>query len=295
MKRIILLIILSVSLVSCNVNSQDKSKLEEVFAFEDNISGYASLCSKNDSLLIRYIRDKGIGGLYWYQDGKIIKNLDIEDFLGYLSISPDGNYYLYVLDEEVYVNDSKDKMIVKIPIQDYIDSVVWSYDSKTFYICEKGDFDQIYSYDITTGIKKEILRSTRENQYLHLVTVKNSNVIYLLENLNDDPSDPFIFCDIVKYDLTKKELTKIVLPKLENFCLTYDFSVSPDEKIILFKNIFDGKENTYVINKKMSKIIDEIPYLNNPGFTSGAIYSWKVDSSYVIFTADFKIIYKYTP
>ena len=103
-------------------------------------------------------------------------------------------------------------------------------------------------------------------------------------------SDPFILSEIYRYDLTNKKFTKIPLPN--DLDVTTDFTISPDEKVIIFNNIFDGNRYMYVIDRATLKIVDKVetPQEAAPEFA----YSWKADSSYVIFTMDYKEIYKYT-
>ena len=147
----------------------------------------------------------------------------------------------------------------------------------------------IYNYNISTGIKKEILQSS---VFFNPIPVKNENIIYLLKNINDDPSDPLPSCEVYRYDLANKSFSKIALPNIKNFDITTDFTISPNEKVIIFNNIFDGNRYMYVIDKETLKIIDKVetPQEAAPEFA----YSWKSDSSYVIFTMDYKEIYKYT-
>jgi tetratricopeptide (TPR) repeat protein len=290
----ILLILISSSMFCCIINGQDRLKIEKVLEFKGREGGFASVSSVDDTLLVSYSYsypdiDKP-GGIFWFRNGKKIKSLDNLNFYQ-VQISPDGNYYLYVIDKVIHIKDKKDSIITKISTKDYLESVPWAWNSKTIYICEQGTLDKIFSYDISTKTKMEVLESQHHNQYFHPVAVKNNNVIYLLENKALD--DPLPDCDIVQYDLLKKTFKTIKLPYIKNYSIYYDFTISPDEKIIIFNNINDGY--IYVIDNTKNKIIDKIPTPEKSRVGQGRCsFSWKADSSYVIFTMDYKEIYKYT-
>lgn len=269
-----------------------KENLERIYIFDVDQVGYASISNVDDTLLVAYRNINNEGrGIFWIKEQKKIKNIEKLE-LSRARISPDGNFYSYMIDNEIFINNNKDIIIARISPQDFVESVVWAYDSKNIYICERGTLDIIYSYNINTKVKKEILRSRIESQYFHLVAVINSNVIYLLEN--QTPGDPIPECDILQYDISKKKLTKIDLPILTNFGITTDFTISPDEKIIIFNNIFDGKRYMYVIDKTKVKIIDKINTDLNGQTAEDFWYSWKADSTYVVFTMDYKNIYRYS-
>jgi hypothetical protein len=289
--KLVILVLLSLSLIYFTACGQEKNNPEKIFTFNGTEIGYASLSSTDDTLLVSYGYsypdvDKP-GGIFWFRNGKKIKSLDNTNWTR-TEISPDGNYYTYVLDDTIYVNKKDNSTIAKIPTKNYLDKVVWSYDSKTLYFCELGGTNKLFSYDISTRTKQEVFDS--KDQYFNLVTVKNTKVLYLLKNTT---SDPIPVCDIMQYDFSKKEFKKVNLPNINNSAITYSFTISPDEKIIMFFNIGDGY--IYVIDKANVKVIDKIK--TPPPVTEIAQtvkYSWKSDSSYVIFTMTGKEIYKYT-
>jgi len=281
---LMVIIFLAISLVK-TVYGRENSRLEKLLTFDESEIGYASLSSTDDTLLVSYgysfPDEQKPGTTFWVRNGKKIKSINNLD---HTKISPDGNHYMYIKNHVIYVNDKKDTTIRKISTLDMIRPGEWSYDSKSFYFMDR---DYIYNYNISTGVKKVILL---KKQYCKIITVKNNNVIYLLKDTNDDPIEPTR--EIYRYDILKKEFTQITLPKLKNFSVTDDFTISPDEKIIMFNNIFLGMKHLYVIDAINFKFIDELETPMN--CRNDFDYSWKTDSSYVIFTMDYKEIYKYT-
>ncbi len=277
------MIFLATSLIK-TVSGQEKIRLEKLLTFNKSEIGYASLSSIGDTLLVSYgysfPDEQKPGTTFWFRNGKKIRSITN---LNNTRISPDGNYYMYVKNHVIYVNDKKDKIIGKISTQDIIMPGEWSCDSKSFYFMSE---DYIYNYNIATGIKKVILS---KKQYCKIIPVKNNNVIYLLKDTNDDPIEPTR--EIYRYDILKKEFTQIMLPKIKNFAVTDDFTISPNEKVIMFNNIFLGMKYLFVIDANNFEIINKFdtPMDCRNNFN----YSWKTDSSYVIFTMDYKEIYKY--
>lgn len=284
--KYVFLVLLLLCLVCCASYGQENN-LQKIFQLKENEIGFSSLCSKNNLLLISYYNnDDNSGGLYWFQNNKIIKSLQN---IKRGEISPDGSHYSYVLNKVIYINDNKDFNIIKVPTQGYLDRVVWAYDSKTIYFCEEGKtFNKVYSFNIASKIKQEII-STKD-QFFNPITVTNNRVIYLLQNIADE-SSPIPSCDIYQYDLMKKDFNKVLLPPIKNSTITYDFTVSPDEKIIMFSDI--SNKNIYVIDKNKVTIIDKIKIPSDT--LNKVVFSWKNDSSYVIFTTTGKEIYKYIP
>lgn len=266
-------------------NITSASSLENLYKFSDNQSGYASLNSKDGSLLITYFEnDKS--GLYWYSKGKVVRQ--VKNFSKGI-FSPNGKYYTTLKGKTLYVNFSNGEAYKKFIVQDIpYDLVAWAYNSMYFYKCDWINKETIlYRYDVERGTKQQILKSN--GVYFHPVTVKNENIIYLLKNLT--PDEAGWYCEIVKYDIQNKKFEPVKLAMINNLWISDDFTVSPDEKIYIFYNNNDGI--IYVVDSVNSNIIDKIktpPMESQPG-----VYFWNPDGSYLIFTMTQKEIYKYTP
>ena len=137
MKKIlsfVFLLALATNFSNYNIYGQEKSKLEKLWVFNEKEGGFASLSSIDNTLLINYNydypNDQKQGGIFWLRNGKKIKSLrNIER----AKISPDGNYYIYVKDQMIYINNKKDSIIKKIPTKFALRPGEWSYDSKSFY------------------------------------------------------------------------------------------------------------------------------------------------------------------
>jgi tetratricopeptide (TPR) repeat protein len=286
-RKITLLLFLISFIMFSHVNGQNNTNLEKIVDFSDN-GGFPSLCSNDDSIIVNCFTSNSV---YWIKDGKKVKIMDYPagGINNAVNASPDGSNYSYILGDDIYINDKSNKTIVRIqiPHENYLDSVAWSYDSKNLYYCEQIGTDSqiysyIYSYNISTGAKQEVFK--KKGKFQNLTTVKNSKVIYLLLDCSEDSTPPT--CDIYRYDLITKELKK--LPDIDN--ITFDFTISPDERVIMYENI--STEYIYVIDASRMKIIDKIKVPK--GVYDIPPYSWKSDSSYVIFTMTKKEIYKYT-
>jgi tetratricopeptide (TPR) repeat protein len=294
--KLALINLLLLSTICLTVNVQSKGNLEKVLQFDEDADVYALVNNKDENLLVYYTK---LGGVYysaicWYQNGKKVKNIENPEITR-VRMSPDGNYYSFIVDEVIYINNKDDKTIIKIPSPrgEDLDWEAWTLDSKAVYFCENGTPDIIYSYDVTTGILKKILNSNRKNQYFHVVTVNDPHVIYLLKS-NSDPESPAPSCDILQYNLVKKTVQTVKLPYIKSLRICWDFSISPDERFIIFGNM--GDDCIYVIDKEHGKVIDKIQApADTVGQRQGLCYfSWKPDSSYVVFTMTGHEIYKYT-
>jgi hypothetical protein len=200
--------------------------------------------------------------------------------------SPDGKYYTYIQNEKFFLCSKTDKKIkVSIPIKGMVKTVIWSYDSKNVFINTLGKKYIIYRFNISSKSLTEVLSSN--HIYFNPVTVRDSNILYLLEN--KEPEIEGWDCNIVKYDLNKKIFEQVKIPEINDLSIWDSFTISPDEKLIIFESVNDGI--IYFTDKTTLKIIDKIstPMNSQPG-----AYCWKPDGSYVLFTMTLKEIYQYS-
>ena len=279
-----LLIILIIYVINSIALVHAEQKLIKLLDFKHEQTGYASLNNNDDSLLINYFDGTESKGIYWFKQNKTIKSIpNVTE----ATFSPDGKYYTYVKSNLLFVFNEMDSLVYKFLINyTEFDRLGWSYDSKLIYTCEHlKDKYIVFCFDIKTGKKIEILKSNRV--YFHPVTVKNRDIIYLLENTNSNGVG--FYCNIVKFDLESKKIEPIKLPKINDLWISDTFTISPDGNIIIFCNDNDGI--IYIVDALNSKIIEKIetPMNARPGG-----YDWKSDGSYFIFTMTGKEIYKYT-
>ena len=276
-----LIVILIVFWFSGIFYGQEKGKLEKLLAIEGD-GGDVYLNPKDGSILVNtggYEGKKQHDYINWIKNGMIIKKID-NAYYG--KFSPDGKYYSYNIDKDIYILDDNDQLINKFTLWiKGIDTLnyVWSYDSKFIYSSERHpDMTRdLYRIDINTGKKELIIESkTLSNP----VTVKDTNVIYLLTNVGTSLNPNFL---IVKYNLKDKIFENLKLPMGHNGAYD-DFTVSPDERIFVMN------PNLFIYDIKKQKII-EYQILTNQIPRS---FSWFSDISYFIFSMNDKEVYKYT-
>jgi WD40 repeat protein len=286
MKRYILLFcLISIIFLVNIVNGEDKPNLEKLIIFEkgEQVSSI-SMNNTDESLLLSTftgIQPEITFNICFYKRTQVFKKVS-NATNG--TFSPNGEYYTYIKSNLLYLNNKKDKLLDKIPVKGTIESVVWSYDSGSIYICQQDKDYIVKRYDLKTKELKEVLSSKKV--YFHPVTVKNNNVLYLLENKY--PGEAGADCNIVQFDLTKKKFEQVKLPEIKDLWIFDGFSISPDGKIAIFENANDGV--IYMVDLIKSKVIDTISTFENsmPGE-----YCWKSDGSYVLFTMSLKEVFKY--
>ncbi len=277
-----LLILFIIGLIGCNVNSESSLKQVMSFGDKENVS-YVSLNNKNDTLFVSmFTKDEQNKTLFYaniYRDGKIVKTIQNATKAVF---DVNGKFYAYIKEKTLYINDVQGKVINKIPVNDFIESLSWTYDSRYIYLCEQGQKYIIYRIEIEKGTKEVVLESKKV--YFHPIPVKDSNVIYLLENRY--PGDVEPDCFIIKYDLSTKTFESVQIPI--SYSIYEDFSISSDAKIVAFLNMSDAF--IYIIDISKSKVLDKIKI---PRFSHPNMYGWKVDGSYALFSFTLKDIYKY--
>jgi len=284
MKRYMIFLLIFILLISIGCQTiNGKSPLEKVLVFKGENAGYASLNSKDGSLLVNYSDLKGNKGIYWYKDKKIINRIpNVMDG----SVSPNGDYYSFYNKSEnmLYIFKENGQLMNKFNIEGFTSGSTWSYDSKYIYWDEYGE-KYIYRIDIFTGTKELILESKRI--YNSPVAINNPDILYLLERIspNDSDSDS----NIVKYDLKNNKIEKVILPPIKDLFIFDSYSISPNGKIAVFPDEHSG--NMYVIDIMKNKIIDTIMM---PDPSHPQKYSWESDSSYFIFNVTGQEIDKYT-
>jgi|SRR5690554_6689262 len=242
-----------------------------------NIPDYASI---NGEILMVTIYDNESKerGVYWYQKDKIIKKINGATFGMF---SPDGKYYSFVKDGAVHVFDMEDNLLASLSLlgKRLLISKRWSYDSKYIYVCEVDEDYSIYRFNLQT-LEREMLMNTRE--YFKPIPVKNATELYMLKD-KLPPDISGIDCEIVKYDIQEKTFEPVKLPDIDNLHIYDIFTVSPDEKIIMFR----GRGQIYVIDQVNMKEIDRVP-------SGYEIFAWDPESRYVLLTLTLKEVCKYT-
>lgn len=282
MKRYIILLFVLVLLINIYQIINGQSLLEKVMVFKGENAGYASFNSKDGSLLINH-SSKGNKEIYWYKDNKIIKRIP-NVTLGL--VSPSGDYYSYYNKTEniLYIFKENSQLMNKFIIKNFNDST-WSYDSKYIYWCEYGKKDYIvHRINIFTGVNEHLLDSKRI--YISPIATNDNDVLFLLESIHPKESDSDY--NIVKYDLIKKKIEKVILPPIKDLFIFDSYTISPNGKIVVFEDANSGY--VYIVDLVKVKIIDKItlPSNSSPGY-----YSWKNDSSYFIFNVTGQEIDKY--
>lgn len=191
------------------------------------------------------------------------------------------NYRIFTNSNQIIINN-KGGFINKIPLYEIgFLSYEWTYDDKCIYY-----FDSNYNlkrFNIYTGktdyiLKNKLLWTPR--------TVLNTNILYLLKNIPDIKDSDY--GKIVRLNLKTKKYEELSIP--ENDGIHWSYTISPNEKVVLYC----GYETKGVVvqDLRTRKIIDVIPMPKNTD--EPLSYSWRIDSSYVVFTFGGKVIVKYT-
>lgn len=267
----------------CQSSKGNLEKIIEVTGGE-TIDYYASVNSKNDLLMFNiYNNDNDETGVYWYQNKKVVKK--VEDAI-FGMFSPDGEFYSYVKNEDIYVFNVNDRLITKLalPVKGILESIIWSYDSRYIYFCEVGEEYILHRLDLKTKSIEKVLSS--KGYYFRPITVYDANVIYLLKN--KEPEIAGADCEIVKYDITQKIFETVELPLVDGLHIFEEFTVSPDERIAIFDGAYG---NILVIDLIKVEIIDKIA---TPSDSFNLIFGWDPKGKYVLFTFTLKELFKYT-
>jgi hypothetical protein len=269
----------------CGLTYAQDSKYSNIVIFDKNEHGSGYIHPQDNELLVsKYIRiDKEFENLLiWFQNNSVIKEIENGK---HGTFSPDGSYYSYILSNFIWIYNTNEQYVGKLTasLGDVYDPYYWSYDSIYIYLCERyvgSNF--IYRYEVLSG-KRDIVFKSKED-YFHPVTVKNPNIIYMLK---DQPTEPGSTDEshIVKYDLFWKSVKKVKIP-VKDYLIKDAFTISPDERYAMWGD-YDG--NTYVVDLKKNKVIDK--FSSREGYPNG--YSWKADSSAVLYNLDEKKIVLY--
>ncbi|NLW46717.1 MAG: hypothetical protein GXY86_05225 [Firmicutes bacterium] len=284
-------ILLSLFLLSIIINSiifanGDLNKISKIINFDNDLIGDASLTNDNKLFFLNLSNSNGHGQwVEWQKNGKTIKR--IMNASG-CKISPDGKYYSYLdlQDYKINIIDADDDEKINTFSTKRGANVQWTSDSKNLIIETSDNLTKIYKFNISTGVTEKILES---EIFFSATTVINNNILYLLKDKTPDAPDSD--CDIVRYNLLTKKFEVISFPFIKDLWIFDYFTVSPDEKIIVFQNCSLKDSAMYIISMDTLKVIDKIKLKGNV-LLSGS--SWSHDSSHFIFTATMKEIYKYT-
>ncbi|MCL6592140.1 MAG: hypothetical protein K6U80_19605 [Firmicutes bacterium] len=289
MRRIFLIATLITFLfTSPPLNSKTKLQLMHSFPSSKNIS-FMSLDVKSESPVVTLFDENEEpirSNVYLLKRNSLeLKFSDVRTG----TFSPDGNYYTYVKNKELFCIFSKSgKSIKQIPIKGIVDNVSWSYDSKYVYFSTLKNEYLIHRFNVKSGEYEIILKSYKT--YYHPVTVMDVNILYFLES--KDPEGVEIDdCNIVRYYLKEKRFEKVRLPEIDKLWIANSFSVSPDNKYLIFEDFRTGL--IHVVDLTTNKVIDSLSIPADID-TSIGFYCWKPDSSYVLFTVTLKEIYKYS-
>lgn len=294
MKRSVFLGVLLLYLF-CTVSivyGNTKSNVEKIVSSDGRICITACLNGANDSMLISYSSDDGQQkGVYFYENNK--KGKTIPD-VSHGTISPNSKYFTYMKNNQLMIFNAKGKLLKKVAIKlnelNMIEKVFWSWDSQSIFVSVQDEGENIYRINPHTG-KKEII--FKGDYYSMPVAVNNNNILYLLESKEKgaEPSD----CNIVKYDIKTKKFQTVDLSFVKDLYIYDDFTISPNEKIIFVQS----KGMTFVIDICKKKIISKfiLPGFSFPDLPEIGEYSWKADSSYLVFSCLVSQkygVYKYT-
>lgn len=282
-------ILLSLFILSILINSiifadGDLNKIPKIIEFDNGLLGDASLTNDNKLLILNLGNNKG-QWVEWHKNGKTIKRIENAGGCVY---SPDGKNYAYLNlpDKKIYIKDTESDKIISIFVTKRGADFVWTYDSKSLIIGMHDKLTIIIKFNISTGVSEKIIES---DIYFSATTVINNDKIYLLKDKTPDAPDSD--CDIVRYNLLSKKFETISFSFIKELWIFDYFTVSPDEKIIVFQNCSLKDSAMYIINLDTLKIIDKIKLKGNIQLSD---FSWSQDSSHFIFTATRKEIYKYT-
>ena len=271
--------------------SYGASNLQELISFSKNEGvGYASINNIDNSILVTAFIDTGTGSLKHelrlFKNNTCIKKIpDARNGV----FSSDGKYYAYYneVGKKLYICNQNNKQIQIVPISGILESFVWTFDSKSLFVCEEGDNYIIYKIERKTGSKTSIINS--KSIYSHPITTKNDNILYLLQDKNSQGSEAD--CIIVKYNLRNKQIEPVTINNVDNYSIFDNFTISPDETTAVFCNIEDF--SIYFVDLRNQNIIEKIS-LAKYSYPHPTMYSWKSDSSCLLFTITSKEVYKYT-
>lgn len=244
--------------------------------------GSASLNSVDGTLLCS-ASAKSRSRVFWLGNGVITKQIPNAD---YGLFSPDGALYFYTKGGTLFICTTTNQVVRSFELRSALESLVWSGDSRSLIMCageySKGSLPNyvVSRYEIATGKTSILLRTV---DCFRPVTTNDADLIYLLRKQRPELADGP--CDIVRYSISTKSLTKVDLPEGRYF-LFDSLTVSPNGRIVMF----DGGGALFVIDLHMNKIIDCVDLREHP---FAADFTWSSDSSYVIFALMQRQLVKY--
>jgi WD40 repeat protein len=274
MKRFLLPVIFVLLIGFANV-SGETTRLTKVYSFINGENGYAVLNNKDESLIVTYFNNiQESNGVFWYKEGK--KTI-ITSCAENGSVSPDGKYYFYTKNKELYIFRDNKSLVCKIVLMEEPESLVWAYNSEQLYVCVcKNSNNDIYCISVQNGTIKNIMSS----KFYHPITVRDPNKLFLLEDI--EPNAPASNAKIVQYDLKTKKVVFVKIPYIKDLYIYQYFTVSPDGRVVIFNS--NGK--IYIVDIVNKKVIESFELPGNFKITETpdvSDYSWKSDGSYVIF------------
>ena len=289
MKRVFLITTL-LALLFASPSLTAKSKLEKVHSFSNSLNiSFMSLDIRSESPVVTLFDENEEPTrfkIYLLKKNQLIFRFNDVRAGTY---SPDGNFYTYVKHRQMfYVFDKNNKLLTQIPIDATVENVCWSYDSNYVYFSTLRKDYLIHRFNVKSGKYEVLLKSYKT--YFHPVTVKDTSIIYLLENKDPESVEAYN-CNIVRYYLKEKRFEKVRLPEIDKLWIANSFSVSPDNKYLIFEDFRTGL--IHVVDLTTNKVIDSLSIPADID-TSIGFYCWKPDSSYVLFTVTLKEIYKYS-
>jgi hypothetical protein len=286
MKQIMLILLVCLFLC-CFTVSGNEGVVEKILSSQYSVCG--CLNNKDDSMMVSYYSDDGQQtGIYYYKNNK--KWNEIKG-VSYGTISPNGKLFTYIKRDTLMLFDKKGKLFKKININsNNIDTITWSLDSKYLYISLFEDKTNLYRIDIAKGKNEKICSF---DDCMKPVPLKNNNEFVWMQS--KDPKAAASDCNLVKYNYISKKFNQVKIPLIKDLYIYEDFTISPNGKILMFQS----KKTIYVIDLVKQKIISKftLPGFAFPELPDIGEYSWKSDSSYVVFScllSQHYGIYKYT-
>ncbi len=283
MKRYILISLLILFCLNINLlYSQKVINYQRIIEFSENQWGHGFVISADNSFLIsisEHSDKKGLNWIYWYKDGEITKKIDNAMFG---STSPDGKYYAYINKKNVYIFKNDDTLINKFEFKGMLYKYMWDYNSNFIFTIELvNNLYKIIRFDFLNNRKEEILSSSN---YFYPIPVKSKDILYLLKNYNfsDNSTEDY---KIVKYNINTKIFNEIHLPD-ENYNILNSFTISPDEKFIVYVDKNDLNMNIIEVNEK--KVIIRFKVNDFP-----ESFSWESNDLFFIFSMDNRGIDKF--